>query len=160
MSLRRFFRFSPSIPTVGSAVTQQANSSIFSQIHKYSLALRESVYTYPASRAGPEANESLEWLTTIILGLLKLGCGLWSLLLEKVFVHAQCTSQWVLSWTDGSVSFYPSLCTQGWPGTPGDPPVPVSSVIRTLAQPAAFGYNSTILSCFFFCNTHQALPLF
>lgn len=70
----------------------------------------------------------------------------------------------VLSWTDGSVSFSPSLCSQGWLRTPDDPPAPVSSVMSsvmgTLAQSAAFGYNSTILSCFVFCNTHQALPLF
>lgn len=65
------------------------------------MELRESVYIYPASRAGPEASESLEWLTTIILGLLELGCGLWSLL---------------------------------------------SSVTGTLAQPAAFGYNSNSLA--------------
>lgn len=69
---------------------------------------RESVYTYPASRAGPEASESLEWLTTIILGLLELGCGLWSLLLEQVFVHCPVYKP-MGSELDRRVSFFLSL---------------------------------------------------
>lgn len=91
------------------------------------------------------------------------GAGMWAVVptvRKGLCSLPSVTSQWVLSWTDGSVSSSPSLCSQGWPGTPGDPLAPVSSVMGTLAQPAAFGYNSTILSCFFFCNIHQALPLF
>lgn len=92
-SQRQFFRFSHSASTVGSGVTQQPDTSISSQMHKYSHGAKEnSVHILPPGQV-LWANKSFQWLATTTCW--SWGCGSWFLLLEKVFV-AQCTSQWLL----------------------------------------------------------------
>lgn len=142
---------------MGSGFTQQPYTSISSRMHTCSHRAKKRVYIscLQVRSCGPVSHFS-----GLPPPLLKLACGSWFLLFEKVFVPNARANDFEARQALKQVCFYfslplaVSLCSQDWPRTPAL----FSSVLGTLAQPTASGYNSRILSCFSFCYTHPPSP--